>query len=147
MPLNVDVHVELEPVGKVNPDTLALAALRTLEHQGITDADVSVVVAGHSLVRDLNVRYLEHDYNTDVLSFTLSDATDRLEGEVYIDVEMAAERCAEFGTSIEQESMRYVIHGVLHLTGHDDSTPALKADMTSLEDAILLTISPSDAAD
>jgi len=118
----------------------ALDAL--LAGEGRTVEDVTVVLTDHATVRELNVAYLDHDYDTDVLSFWLGDgdADDPnvpLEGEVYVDLDTAAERCAEFGTDYEAEAIRYALHGVLHLCGYDDATPDEKAAMHRLEDRYL----------
>ncbi len=104
---------------------------------------LSVVLTGHETVRRLNRSYLDHDYNTDVLSFSLrdepvsdlSEADDGgVEGEVYVDLDTAAERHEEFDTSFEREAYRYVIHGVLHLVGYDDATESGQNTMRQKED-------------
>lgn len=103
---------------------------------------LSVVLTGHRTVRDLNQTYLDHDYNTDVLSFSLRDEVDEeapavVEGEVYVDLDTAAERHAEFETSFEHEVHRYVVHGLLHLLGYDDTTSSARRTMHELEDQYL----------
>lgn len=117
----------------------ALAAL--LEGEGRVAGDVTVVLADHAAVRQLNVDYLGHDYDTDVLSFWLGDDAAPedapLEGEVYVDLDTAAERHGEFGMSFEDEALRYVLHGVLHLCGYEDASPEEKAEMHRLEDRYL----------
>ncbi|MBE2185449.1 MAG: rRNA maturation RNase YbeY [Rhodothermales bacterium] len=124
----------------------ALAALAVGE--GRTVDDVTVVLTDHATVRKLNVQYLAHDYDTDVLSFGLGDGDPDdpavpLEGEVYVDLDTAAERCAEFGTDYETEAVRYALHGVLHLCGYDDATPDAKAAMHRLEDRYLAASAPA----
>ncbi len=101
---------------------------------------LSLVLADHATVRDLNRTYLGHDYLTDVLSFPMNDAPDVIEGEVYVDLDTAAERHAEFGASFEEEACRYVIHGLLHLAGHDDATPEERAAMRALENRYLAAL-------
>lgn len=100
---------------------------------------VSIVCSDHETVRQLNRDYLNHDYNTDVLSFSLSDAEGAVEGEVYVDLDTADERHEEFGVTFDQEVARYVVHGVLHLTGYDDATDEEKRRMRELEDEYLST--------
>jgi rRNA maturation RNase YbeY len=100
---------------------------------------VSVVLSDHETVRRLNQSYLDHDYNTDVLSFSLredDDAAD-VEGEVYVDLDTAAERHDEFDTTFEREAYRYVVHGVLHLLGYDDKTEEGQQTMREKEDQYL----------
>lgn len=103
---------------------------------------VSVVLADHDLVRRLNRSYLEHDYNTDVLSFSLREERDDhgpvpVEGEVYVDLDTAADRHDEFGTSFEHEACRYVVHGLLHLLGYDDAMESEAETMREKEDQYL----------
>lgn len=109
------------------------------EEQG-TLGMLSIVLTDHDTVRALNRTYLDHDYVTDVLSFDLSDAPDRIEGEIYVDLDTAAERHSEFGTTFDEEVYRYVVHGLLHLFGYDDRTPPEKAAMRRLEDAYLAAV-------
>ncbi len=123
-------------------DTLPIStdAIRRLLTQVIAEQSeqsvkaLTIVFGTHTLVRSLNVQYLDHDYNTDVLAFNLSDAPDELEGEVYVDVETARERHGEFDTSVDAEIARYAVHGVLHLLGHTDKTEEGQAAMRQLED-------------
>ncbi|PQJ33379.1 rRNA maturation RNase YbeY [Salinibacter sp. 10B] len=100
---------------------------------------VSVVLSGHDTVRRLNQSYLDHDYNTDVLSFSLRETedADEVEGEVYVDLDTAAERHEEFDTTFEREAYRYVVHGVLHLLGYDDATDEGQKRMRAKEDQYL----------
>ena len=97
--------------------------------------DIGIVFADHDTVLELNREWLDHDWNTDVISFLLEE--DPIEGEVYIDVETAAERHAEFGTTSIEELERYVVHGLLHLCGHDDATDKQREAMRLLEDRYL----------
>lgn len=108
--------------------------------EGYTPHDVGIILTDHATVLELNQTYLDHNYHTDVLSFALHDASqDAIEGEVYIDLDTAAERHEEFGTSFEEEVLRYIIHGVLHLLGYEDATPTEKALMHEREDLYLAT--------
>jgi rRNA maturation RNase YbeY len=118
------------------------AAARVLEGEGFTAADLSVVLADHATVRALNRDWLGHDFDTDVVSFPLNEAAaarGEVDGEVYVDLDTAAERAPEFGATFEEEVLRYVVHGLLHLTGHDDATDAGRAAMRRLEDRYLGT--------
>ncbi len=106
--------------------------------QGLAWASIGVVLTDHQAVLDLNIQWLEHDYHTDVLSFLLEEDPTALEGEVYVDIETARERHVEFSTSALQEIERYIVHGLLHLAGYDDSTDEEKEIMRQLEDQYLL---------
>lgn len=120
--------------------------LRTLIHR-IADAEgqalgtVSIVLTDHNTVLALNRDYLDHDYVTDVLSFDLSaEGTPHIEGEIYVDLDTASERHEAFDVSFEDEALRYVVHGLLHLMGYDDSDARQQAEMRRLEDRFLATV-------
>ena len=98
---------------------------------------IGVVFSTHEFIRDLNRKYLGHDFDTDVLSFVIEESDQGLEGEVYIDVEMALERHDEFKSTLRGELERYVVHGVLHLAGHEDGSEKDKIQMRALEDGYL----------
>ncbi len=100
--------------------------------------ELRCIFAGHDLVTSLNSQYLQHDYDTDVLTFNLSDSSEGpLDAEIYIDVETALERQADLGIEVERELIRYAIHGILHVLGYDDSDEKGKSEMSSKEDYYL----------
>ncbi len=130
----------------VHPErTLSEAAVRALVEravagEGFAIRDLSVVLADHATVRDLNRDWLGHDWETDVVSFPLDDdalPAREVDGEVYVDLDTAAERAPEFGTDFEAEALRYVVHGLLHLMGHDDADADGRTRMRALEDRYL----------
>ncbi len=157
-----DVHIEVSPslapddTGALSSDTLADLVRFVVDAEDGRLRHVSLVLAGHETVRSLNRDYLEHDYNTDVLAFSFSEPASPpepadadppppplVEGEVYVDVETAAERHDEFGASLEEEVCRYIVHGVLHLLGYTDKTKDANRTMHRLEDRYLAAF-PSD---
>lgn len=113
---------------------------RVLDGERCAWAYVAVVLADHDRVHALNREYLSHDYRTDVLSFLLDRTEDGIEGEVYVDLDMAEINAARFGETYEREVARYVVHGLLHLAGHDDATDGDREAMRRLEDRYLSTV-------
>ena len=112
-------------------DCVLTTEARPLQYLGI-------ILADHDAVLTLNRTYLDHDYLTDVLSFPLGDANEEaVDGEVYVDLDTAAERHETYGTSFEDEARRYIVHGLLHLIGYDDATDAGRQAMRRLEDRYL----------
>ena len=123
----------------LDEETVERLIRHVLEEEGASPVHISVVLSDHDTVRRLNVAYLDHDYNTDVLSFSMrdDDASDAVEGEVYVDLDTAQERHEEFDTSFEREAYRYVVHGVLHLIGYDDATEDGQKPMRERENQYL----------
>ncbi|PSQ64720.1 MAG: rRNA maturation RNase YbeY [Bacteroidetes bacterium QH_1_61_8] len=129
----------------LNEDVLERLVRHVIDAEDGTLVHVSLVLSDHSTVRRLNREYLDHDYNTDVLSFSLrgqdeDPSTEVVEGEVYVDLDTAADRHEEFDTSFGREAYRYVVHGVLHLLGYDDATEDGQQEMRTREDQYLDTV-------
>lgn len=116
------------------PETLLVQAVRSvLESRGVVQGDISLAVVDNALMHELNRRYLEHDYPTDVLSFVLEEGPDGLEGEIIVSADYAAGEAPKYGWTLREELALYVIHGALHLVGYDDTTPEAKAAMQEQE--------------
>ena len=96
-------------------------------------AAVSVAVVDDPTIHQLNQKYLQHDYPTDVLSFELDRTEGCLEGEVIVSADTAAESAKRFGWRPDDELLLYVIHGTLHLVGFGDKTPQQVQQMRAAE--------------
>jgi rRNA maturation RNase YbeY len=89
-------------------------------------------------VRDLGKEFLGHDYDTDVITFDLSEEDAPLaEGEIYIAVAQAEAQAKEYGTTLTAELKRLAVHGALHLCGYDDSTDELRSEMSRMENMFI----------
>ncbi len=143
---NSEVHpIEVSnthPVYQLDEQTVIELVLRVCEGEQTTIEDLSIVLSDHQTVLTLNRHYLSHDYLTDVLSFPLNDPSTEaiVDGEIYVDLDTAHERFEEFDVSFEEEAMRYVVHGLLHLIGYLDHTPEQKSIMKDREDRYLASV-------
>jgi len=117
----------------VDVEMLRQAALAVLKDSPYTSACISIAVVDNELIHDLNRRYLGHDWPTDVLSFVLQEGDGHLEGEVVISAETASSSAAQLRWPPLAEQLLYVIHGMLHLVGYGDKTPAESRRMRQLE--------------
>ncbi len=116
-----------------------------LQGEGIADAEISLAFVDNPTIHRLNQRYLRHDEPTDVLSFPLSEPGARkLAGELVIGVEVAQAQAQDRGHEVALELALYVIHGLLHLCGHDDHDPAAVAHMRQRERHYLLQLALPD---
>ena len=88
----------------------------------------------------VNREFLRHDYYTDVITFDYS-TTQTLNGDIFISLDTVRSNAEIVGTSFDQELMRILIHGVLHLTGQGDKTPETKTEMTAKEEKALKKLS------
>ncbi len=144
---NLQVEILVDPPFRnlVDERSLEKAALAALEHEGVKNAQATVVVTDDERVRELNRIYRGVDEPTDVLSFQTSGGEDFVAapeaeaylGDVIIAYPFTAAQAREAGRPIEHDLLLMVVHGILHLLGYDHAEPEEKEVMWSKQDAIL----------
>ena len=88
----------------------------------------------------LNEKFLNHVGPTDVITFDHASDNAGLHGEIFICPEVAVAQAREFRTSWQEEVVRYAIHGLLHLHGHDDLAAAARRKMKREEERLLAEV-------
>lgn len=86
--------------------------------------------------KDMNIKYLNHDYSTDIITFEFEE-NNKMNGEIYINHEQMIRNALEYKASIKNEFYRLIIHGALHLNGYKDHSAEEKVVMTSKENHYL----------
>lgn len=81
--------------------------------------NISIIFCSDNYILDVNQKYLQHDYFTDIITFDYCES-DKLSGDLFISVDSVRENSVEYGTEFEDELNRVIVHGVLHLIGYDD---------------------------
>lgn len=81
--------------------------------------DVNIIFCSDNYILDINQRYLQHDYFTDIITFDYCDGN-ILSGDLFISVESVRENALEYDTEFDEELNRVIVHGILHLVGYDD---------------------------
>jgi len=125
-------------------------AKHRIKHKGTIDAvrsvvknerigfmELNIIYIGDKQMTNLNTAFLNHRYTTDVISFSLSDKKNKIEGEVYVNLDQARRQADEYKVSFREEYLRLVIHGVLHLCGYADKKQTDKRKMTEKENLYL----------
>src|ERR1700730_15696536 len=98
---------------------------------------LSIIFFDDSYLLDLNRRFLQHNFYTDILSFPLSNANQQLIAEIYISVDRVRENARSYGSTLKAELHRVIFHGVLHFCGYKDKSAADKKTIRTLEDKYL----------
>lgn len=86
---------------------------------------------------NINKKFLHHYYFTDIITFDYSKNKQSLDSEMYISLQDASINAKKYNASLEQELMRLVIHGVLHLLGYDDKSKNKRVVMKRMENRLL----------
>jgi probable rRNA maturation factor len=104
----------------IDEERLTGVATQILTDAGFVTGSLSIAIVDDPTIHKLNAQYLQHDYPTDVLSFVLESTETSLEGQIIASADTAIRQADEYGWKAADELLLYVIHGTLHLVGHDD---------------------------
>jgi probable rRNA maturation factor len=120
----------------------AEALLRELGHE---ESELSISLVGDEEMVELNQRFRHEGKPTDVLSFSLLEGEHaefhgELLGEVVIDVEVAALQARALGHGLDTEMTRLLIHGTLHLLGHDHQREEEARAMEAAEESLWVVL-------
>lgn len=103
---------------------------------GFQTGDITYIFCNDERELAVNQEFLGHDYYTDVITFDYGTAH-TISGDIFISLDMIRHNAEMVGTSFNDELLRIIIHGVLHLTGQADKTPETRAEMTRKENLAL----------
>ena len=104
-------------------------------------SSLNYIFCSDEYLLDINRKYLNHDYYTDIITFDNSDEASSIESDIYISIDRVQENANTFNILFEKELFRVIIHGVLHLVGFEDHTDEEKALMRSKEEYCLSKLS------
>jgi probable rRNA maturation factor len=142
--IHLHISEELAALDIPNAEVMRLlerAAAQALQQSSAPEADLSIVITGDEQSRQLNRQFLEINAPTDVLSFPSGDADPDTGlvylGDVLISVPRAQAQALAGGHAVSDELQLLVVHGVLHLLGHDHAEPDDKTQMWQLQSDIL----------
>jgi len=85
----------------------------------------------------LNVKYLKHHNSTDIITFNYSGNNSDLDGEIFISLDDCRNNARKFGVKFNEELVRLIIHGFLHLLGYNDKSKSEKKEMLELQENLL----------
>lgn len=97
---------------------------------------VNIIFCSDNYILDVNMKYLQHDYFTDIITFDYCEK-DILSGDLFISIDSVRENAQFYGTEFVDELNRVMVHGLLHLIGYDDHTEADIAVMRQKENYYL----------
>lgn len=100
------------------------------------EGDINYIFSEDAYLHKLNVKFLNHDTLTDIISFDYTVGK-KLQGDIFISVERVVENAKEYEVSLEKELKRVMVHGVLHLCGYNDKSESDKKMMRERENFYL----------
>jgi probable rRNA maturation factor len=148
-PLDLDLRFHVRRRSGARPNRAALRAVcaAAIAGEGIAGPVLlTLTLTDDEEIHQINLKHRNVDRPTDVLSFPLVDGTDafalppgvpRELGDVVVSYPRAVAQAEEYGHSVERELAYLVVHGVLHILGHDHEVPEEQAVMREREEAAL----------
>ena len=98
--------------------------------------EISIVMCSDKLLLEINQKYLNHDYYTDIITFDYTEGG-QINGDLMISYERVKENASKENVAVQEELRRVMAHGVLHLLGFKDKSEREAAEMRAQEDAAL----------
>jgi probable rRNA maturation factor len=125
------VRLSVTEFGKEVNELLEQAVISVCSKSEVRDGEISVTLLGDHEIQELNLSYLDVDSPTDVIAFSLYVPGEAVVGDIYIGYQQAMIEAVEREIPIEVELVRLVIHGTLHVLGHDhpDTNERYGSDM------------------
>ncbi|MCX6284022.1 MAG: rRNA maturation RNase YbeY [Bacteroidetes bacterium] len=99
--------------------------------------EINFIFMDDAALLNYNLKYLNTNTYTDIITFPLSDEEQVISGDVYISIERVEENAKRYKVNFKEELRRILIHGVLHLIGYEDILVNDKRKMTRLENKFL----------
>jgi probable rRNA maturation factor len=113
----------------------------------VEDFDLAIYLVRAPRMAQLNNTFLQHQGPTDVITLDYADPLSRvpppapqLHGEIFVCLDEAMNHARQFHTTWQSEVVRYIVHGILHLRGHNDQEPSARRKMKREEDRLLRQI-------
>lgn len=107
-----------------------------VENKGKKLGDLSYILCDDDYLLEVNRRYLDHDYYTDIITFDYTE-NDIIGGDLFISVDRVRDNAAALQLSEHEEMLRVMIHGVLHLLGLKDKSDEEAKQMRAAEEESL----------
>lgn len=138
--ITIQISEAFSPKIKASP--LEQAANLTLAHLSVPEnTSMTIAITGDQEIQQLNRQFRDIDAPTDVLSFPAGypdpDSGTTYLGDIIISFPQAALQAERGGHPLEDELQLLVVHGCLHLLGHDHAEPVEKTEMWAAQKAIL----------
>mgnify|MGYP004500870131 len=117
---------------RLNNSWLKLVAESEIKKLG----NINIIFCSDNYILDINVKYLGHDYFTDIITFDYCEKN-ILSGDLFISIDTVRANAEFYKTEFKNELNRVIVHGLLHLIGYDDHTPEEQKIMREKENYYL----------
>ena len=117
----IDIFFEETKPIKLKKSVLKKHIISLISNELKKTGIISIVFCSDEYLLEMNKKYLEHDYYTDIITFDYVE-NDIISGDLFISIDRVKDNAEKFNTTFLNELIRVVFHGVLHLAGYKDKT-------------------------
>jgi len=134
----VDIFFNAEDVDmpSINQEKLCLWIQNVTKKENKEVGEINYIFCSDNYILDVNKKYLNHDYFTDIISFDYSDGN-VISGDLFISLDTIKDNADYYNVNYDNELNRVIIHGVLHLLKYNDKTDIEQNLMTKMENESL----------
>lgn len=123
-----------------NSEKIIDLVVQIIVNENVGIESMRIIIVSNAEILEINKKFLNHNYFTDVIAFNLENENEPIEGEVYVSNDEAKIQAKNYCTSHEKELLRYIAHGTLHTFGYEDYNSVLKEKMHQKENFYLKRI-------
>ena len=131
----IEINLYNNSILSIDRDSIQNLSNLVLNDYGYLSGKINIIITDDESLREMKLEFFNEDVFTDVIAFNLEQ--DPFEGEIYISSDRVEDNAKIYKQRFEDELKRVIIHGLLHLCGHKDSTTSEKENMNLLEDKFL----------
>ncbi|TAH18152.1 MAG: rRNA maturation RNase YbeY [Cytophagales bacterium] len=95
--------------------------------------ELNIILCSDDYLHEMNLKYLNHDTLTDVITFDNAEMPQQVEGDIFISIDRIRDNAQSLSLLTETELHRVMVHGTLHLLGFKDKTAQDKENMRKME--------------
>ena len=129
----INFYSENIALPKIPKRKIAVWIKLVAQNYGKKIGEIAYIFCDDEKILEINKRYLQHDYFTDIITFDYSEKN-TISGDIFISLDMIKSNSAKFKTLYDNELHRVIIHGILHLCGQNDKTSEEEKIMREKED-------------
>ena len=132
----IEIDFIIETIPNINSEFFILSLPKLIQYENKECGPINLIFCDDDKILEVNKEYLSHDYYTDIITFDYS-LNQIISGDLFISIDRVKENANRYSKTFENELMRVVFHGVLHLCGYNDKSEEEVLVMRSKEDYYL----------
>ena len=132
----IEIDFIIEAIPNINSEFFILSLPKLIQSENKECGPINLIFCDDDKILEVNKEYLSHDYYTDIITFDYS-LNQIISGDLFISIDRVKENSNRYSKTFENELMRVVFHGVLHLCGYNDKSEEEILVMRSKEDYYL----------